>query len=189
MGGWSANWIATLEGGQPLNIGCWDGVTDDTGCNALRVAGQSQKLGMHLVPQSSGPAKPYWLGNPAAFTQPCRLTTSGPDTTTPAGCVPLTGFAVLGSKPGQTLTPGFHRLDYSMFKGFQLSDRFSMQFRAEFFNILNHPNFNAPGFGGNGVVSVGGSTNPTSSNFGQVGSTRDAPFDPRQIQFALKLYY
>jgi hypothetical protein len=79
-----------------------------------------------------------------------------------------------------------------MFKGFQLSDRFSMQFRAEVFNILNHPNFNAPNFGGNGVVAVGGSgsvTTPPNPHFGEVGSTRDAPYDPRQIQFALKLYY
>jgi hypothetical protein len=76
-----------------------------------------------------------------------------------------------------------------MFKAFQLSERFSLQFRAEFFNILNHPNFNAPGFGGNGVVAIGNSTNFNSSTFGEIGSTRDAPFDPRQIQFALKLYY
>ena len=33
------------------------------------------------------------------------------------------------------------------------------------------------------------SGNFTSSNFGEIGSTRDAPYDPRQIQFALKLYY
>ena len=70
-----------------------------------------------------------------------------------------------------------------------LSERFTLQFRAEFFNIFNHPNFNAPGFGGNGVVAVSGATNFTSSNFGEIGSTRDAPYDPRQIQFALKLYY
>jgi hypothetical protein len=65
-----------------------------------------------------------------------------------------------------------------------------LQFRAEFFNILNHPNFNAPGFGGNGVVSISGATDFTNTNnFGAIGSTRDAPYDPRQIQFALKLYY
>ena len=91
--------------------------------------------------------------------------------------------------PGQTVTPGFHRFDFSTFKAFQLSERFSMQFRAEFFNIFNHPNFNAPGFGGNGVVSIGNATNFTNTNFGLIGSTRDAPFDPRQIQFALKLFY
>ncbi len=61
-----------------------------------------------------------------------------------------------------------------------------MQFRAEFFNVLNHPNFNAPGFGGNGVQAIGNSTNYTNPNFGQVGSTRS---QSRQIQFALKLYY
>ena len=82
----------------------------------------------------------------------------------------------------------------STFKDFQLSERFRLQFRAEFFNILNHPNFNAPGFGGNGVVSVPGALNFTQgtgagSTFGGIGSTRDAPNDPRQIQFALKLYY
>jgi hypothetical protein len=70
-----------------------------------------------------------------------------------------------------------------------MGDRFSLQFRAEFFNIFNHPNFNAPGFGGNGVVSISNATNFTNANFGLIGSTRDAPFDPRQIQFALKLYY
>ena len=41
-----------------------------------------------------------------------------------------------------------------------------MEFRAEFFNIVNHPNFNAPGFGGNGVVSISNSTNFNNSNFG-----------------------
>ena len=55
---------------------------------------------------------------------------------------------------GQTTGPGIQPFDFSAFKGFQINDRFSMQFRAEFFNILNHPNFNAPNFGGNGVVAI-----------------------------------
>jgi hypothetical protein len=85
--------------------------------------------------------------------------------------------------------PGFHRLDLSFFKTTKLTERFTLQFRSEFFNILNHPNFNAPNFGGNGVVAISNSGNFTSSNFGRIGSTRDAPYDPRQIQFALKLLY
>jgi hypothetical protein len=95
----------------------------------------------------------------------------------------------LGSPPGQIPGPGFHRLDFSAFKAVQLNERWSAQFRAEFFNILNHPNFNAPNFGGNGVTAISGSGTYNSTTFGEIGSTRDDPYDPRQIQFALKLYY
>jgi hypothetical protein len=101
----------------------------------------------------------------------------------------LSGTAALGGDPAQVAGPGFHRLDLSLLKDFQLNERFRLQFRSEFFNIFNHPNFNAPGFGGNGVVAIGGAVDFTSANFGKIGSTRDAPYDPRQIQFALKLYY
>jgi len=38
-------------------------------------------------------------------------------------------------------------------------------------------------------VAISGSGNYTNSTFGEIGSTRDAPYDPRQIQFALKFYY
>jgi hypothetical protein len=109
------------------------------------------------------------------------------------GCIPVSGSAplsaYLGGEQGTTVGPGFRRLDFSLFKDLRFSERFRGQFRAEFFNIVNHPNFNAPGFGGNGVVAISGSTDFTNSNFGQIGSTRDNPYDPRQIQFAFKLYY
>jgi hypothetical protein len=185
-GGWSMNWSATLQGGQPITLPCPSGTANGTGCYDLVVKGQSTKLGLHT--DSNG--KLSWFGNPAAFSQPCKLIAGGaPDPTSVPGCVALTGLGALGGPPTQVPGPGFHRLDFSLFKDFQLSERFSLQFRSEFFNILNHPNFNAPGFGGNGVVAIGGATNYTSSNFGEIGSTRDAPYDPRQIQFALKLYY
>ncbi len=193
IGGWSVNWIATLQGGQPITLGCPTGdssgnnaTTSGTRCNDIQVPGQSQKLGLHT--DSNGVLN--WFGNPKAFNQPCQLGADGnPVPESPAGCALLLGSSVLGAGPSTTTGPGFHRLDFSAFKGFQISDRFSMQFRAEFFNILNHPNFNAPNFGGNGVTAIGNSGNFTSSTFGEIGSTRDAPYDPRQIQFALKLYY
>jgi len=182
LGGWAVNWIATLQGGQPIGLTCPTSTTSGTNCDDLQVAGQSQKLGLHT--DSNG--KLNWFGNPAAFQQPCQLGVTPP---APAGCVATTGTNVLGGYPSTTTGPGFHRLDFSAFKAFQLTERFSMQFRAEFFNIVNHPNFNAPNFGGNGVVAISNSGNFNSSSFGEIGSTRDAPYDPRQIQFALKLYY
>ena len=189
FGGWAINWITTLQGGQPLNFGCPSGTANGLGCNAVMIAGQSPKLGLHK--DSLGVLN--WIGNPQAFNQPCELVTN-PDGTvspgsSPAGCVSLTGSAALGSRPGQIVGPGFHRLDFSAFKAIRMSERTSMQFRAEFFNVLNHPNFNAPNFGGNGVVAIGNSGNITSNTFGEIGSTRDDPYDPRQIQFALKLFF
>ena len=180
VGGWSLNWLTTLQGGQPINFGCIDGTAAGLGCNDLLTG--DPKLGLHI--DSNG--QQNWIGNAAAFNQPCQL---GVTPAQPTGCIPLTGAAALGPPPGQIPGPGFHRLDLSAFKGIQLNERWSAQFRAEFFNVLNHPNFNAPNFGGNGVVSIGGSGSFNNSNFGEIGSTRDSPYDPRQIQFAMKLYF
>jgi hypothetical protein len=185
IGGWSANWIASLQGGQPLSLGCPTGTTSGTNCNDVRVAGQSPKLGIYKDSQGAV----NWIGNAKAFQQPCKLGDGGAILNSPDGCIPYTGSAVLGFAGPTTTGPGFRRLDFSLFKAIPINDRFSMQFRTEVFNIFNHPNFNAPGFGGNGVVAISGATNFTNGNFGEIGSTRDAPYDPRQIQFALKLYY
>ena len=190
LGGWATNWIVTLQGGQPINFTCHSSTTSGAGqCNDILLPGASPKLGKKITTQG-GYHGPFWVGNPAAFSQGCQL---GAGLTPIAGsapnCVALNGAAALGSKPGQISGPGFHRFDFSLFKNFQINERFSLQFRSEFFNILNHPNFNAPNFGGNGVNSVGGSGDYTSATFGAIGSTRDAPFDPRQIQFAMKVYY
>jgi len=200
LGGWAINWLMPLQGGQPINFGCPTGTTSGTSCNTMRVPGANPQLGIKIKNLPDGTRYPMWIGNPAAFTQPCELgeipgsTVGTPGTTTPipntpAGCIPLNGAAALGSKPGIITGPGIHRLDFSAFKDFHFTERYYLQFRAEFFNITNHPNFNAPGFGGNGVVSVGGSGNYTDYHFGAIGGTRFNPQDPRQIQFAAKIYY
>jgi len=173
VGGWSVNWSATLQGGQPMTLSCPSSSTAGTGCYA-NVTGQDPKRGLYIDSHN----QLNFFGNPGAFSSPCTFGDPG-----------CTGFQALGGAPSQVAGPPFKRLDISLFKDFQLSERFKLQFRSEFFNILNHPNFNAPGFGGNGVVAIGGSNNFSSSSFGEIGSTRDAPYDPRQIQFALKLYF
>jgi len=174
FGGWSMNWNATLEGGQPATIGCDTGTTNGLGCNALLLPGN----------RYTGKEAPNGMWNAAVFTQPCN-----PDTGKPAGCVPETGLGLLGGAPTQIRGPGIGRLDYSVFKDFQLSERFKLQFRSEFFNILNHPTFMPPNLGGNGVVALAGSGDFLSGNFGKSGATRFPYQDSRQIQFALKLLF
>jgi hypothetical protein len=189
LGGWSTNWIVTLQGGQPLGFGCHTTTASGLGCNDV-VTGDP-KIGVH-VKTAGGYHGPFWFGNPSAISQPCLLDNSLAPNTTTAGktaapnCVPLTGAAALGDKRDQTWGPGIHNLDFSVFKTFPFRERYSVEFRSEFFNIVNHPNFNQPNFGGNGVVAIGGSGDYTNATFGAIGSTRTPP---RQIQFALKLYY
>jgi hypothetical protein len=172
--GWSMQWILTAEGGQPATINCDTNPTNGMNCTALLLPGN----------RYTGKAPPDGMWNPATFTQPCN-----PDTGEPAGCVSLTGLGLLGGAPTQVRGPGITRLDYSLFKDFQVSERFRLQFRSEFFNILNHPTFMPPNLGGNGVIALSGSGDWLSSNFGKSGATRFPNQDARQIQFALKLYF
>ena len=122
LGGWSVNWIATLQGGQPIYLSCPSGTTSGTSCNTLKVPGQSQKTGLFTKNEGSQ-INLFWFGNPKAFNQPCQLDASGNPSNQPTGCVPLGGPAALGDRPGQPPGPGVRRFDFSAFKGFQISDR------------------------------------------------------------------
>ena len=169
LGGWGTNWILTLQGGQPGTIPCAVSTTSGFGCYADRVKGVDPYAGPHDVNQ--------WL-NPAAFATPPLATTIG-----------QTDYSPLGGGPSNFVGPGFHRFDFSLFKQFELTERFRLEFRSEFFNLTNHPNFSNPGFGGNGVTPAPGSLDYTNPGFGRITSTRDGQNDQREIQFALKLYF
>jgi hypothetical protein len=69
---------------------------------------------------------------------------------------------------------GVNLWDLSLLKNTRLRERYNIQFRAEFLNAWNHPNFSPP------------TTTPTSSAFGQVTSQRGYP---RRIQFGLKILF
>jgi len=55
IGGWSINWSTTQEGGQPITIGCLTSPAAGLGCGALKVPGQSVKVGLHT--DSNGKAE------------------------------------------------------------------------------------------------------------------------------------
>ena len=48
LGGWSTNWILTLQGGQPLGFACHTGTVSGPGCNDIKVPGQDPKLGIKV---------------------------------------------------------------------------------------------------------------------------------------------
>ncbi len=170
LGGWGTNWILTLQDGQPGTIGCVISTTSGYGCNALLVPGQDIYGGPHNVD--------HFL-NPAAFTSPPVATAIG-----------QTDYSPLGGAPTQFLGPPFHRLDFSLFKAFRMTERMRLEFRSEFFNLTNTPNFGNPGAGGNGVNPAPGWNDYTSpSSFGKITTTRDGQNDQREIQFALKFYW
>jgi hypothetical protein len=84
--------------------------------------------------------------------------------------------------------PGLFMFNLSLSRSFKIKERYSLQVRADAFNILNHTNFvgafapsGQPAGASYGTLSTG----LNSSNFGQI----TGAYDPRILQFALKFYF
>jgi len=71
----------------------------------------------------------------------------------------LNGFQLgtIGTTPaGDCFGPGVSRADFSVAKNFSITERVKMQFRMDFFNLFNHPQYNNPNNGNtNGYVNIG----------------------------------
>jgi hypothetical protein len=115
------------------------------------------------------------LGTPDLWFDPCAFT------------IPPAGF--LGNAPRNFLWgPGLSNLDFSVLKDTaipKLGESGHLEFRAEFFNILNHPNFAMPG--NRNAYAARGNVESPLGNAGVIQSTY--PATSRQIQFALKLLF
>jgi hypothetical protein len=156
--GWQMNVNFLAQSGSPWNVlvGFDQAGNDESGSERPDVVLPANKIIMDDVNE--------WA-NPAGFSLPAAGT--------------------LGNLQRDLLPgPGIMDFDYSVIKDTPLKERAHLQFRAEFFNILNHPNFSLPNASAfvQGV-SGGGSPNPT---FGEITSTTT---NSRQIQFALKLLF
>ena len=79
--------------------------------------------------------------------------------------------------------PGFVNLDFSIYKNTAfLSDRFTTQFRVEFFNVLNHTNCQGP-------LSNNVLFDQTGAPVAGAGALTQTTHDSREIQIALKLLW
>jgi hypothetical protein len=89
----------------------------------------------------------------------------------------LNAAGTLGDSPrnGYRSAPNY-QIDTALLKNFKLTERFGLLFRAEAFNVINHPNYFAP-------FNAWDSANATTFD------TYQAARDPRQLQFALKFTF
>src|SRR5260370_28598543 len=104
---------------------------------------------------------------PVAFSASCF---------TPAPAV-AGGVLVGNSGRNNFYGPGLTTVDFSAFKNFHFTEQFKLQFRAEFFNVLNHTNFQAPHFIATQNNSIG---------FSKARVISSPPPSPGQIQLDLK---
>jgi hypothetical protein len=172
LGHWSVNLIERATSGFPLFV---VDSTNPSGVNfsynGLTVSRPDQ-VGDPNKPGPEGgrtdcPAQIHTLSN---WFNPCAFANA------PAGEL---GTGVRAPVYG----PRFVNTDFSVIKDIPLSFREGMglQFRAEIFNLFNHPQYWMPGISGTGEQDIG-----TTSSFGVISSTVN---NPRLVQFALKLKF
>jgi hypothetical protein len=203
--GWEINSIATLQSSQPW--GPIDLTTDLTGLGGLPVS-----------PPQGTPQRWDFTGHPSDFKAgPTPLpffpgtsnSTCAAHATTPGlmaalgtwGCYAKGGSMMTPPAPGtfgtmgRNLFPdsGFRNLDFAVAKNWHFGERLRAQFRAEFFNIFNHPNFANP-YGGQNSF---GQNDPGVGGFGCECATPDIAAanpavgsgGPRSIQLGLKFIF
>jgi hypothetical protein len=152
--GWSVSPILNLQSGNPFSP-----IVAVTNPNSLETFDRPTVLPGASV-SVPHPSTTLWF-NTAAFVRP------------PAGSFGTSGRNILTA-------PGFQDFDLALSKNTMVVERVSLQFRAEAFNLFNHPNFAQPG------------NSFTAATFGQITATRTVRGDlgsSRQLQLGLKLIF
>src|SRR6266851_2716417 len=165
VGGWQVNGILTLQTGSPYSV-----TAANDGLLGFARAEYANCIGDPFAGATTDPnlyTTTGFLINPAAFSQP--------------------GPGQFGTcRPRKFHGPGIRMLDFSIFKDFRFTEHKYLQFRAEFFNAFNHPNFANP----SANIASPGSFGKVSNTLAPIlGTDSGGPGDPREIQFALKLYF
>jgi hypothetical protein len=187
---WSWSGVVTIQNGQPIdivdsndggifglvpqagNIGKAQLCPGMTAANILTSGSASQRVANGLtINPATGNVNDGWI-NSAAFTS-CGDAVPGN-----IGAINGVGGGVgFGNMAfGNVLGPGQANWDTALSKMFRIHEAQSLQFRAEFYNTLNHPQFS----------NIPGSDVANGTSMGQIQTTS---VSPRVIQFALKFLF
>jgi len=154
VNGWQVSGITRLYSGMPFDVVMNSDVAQ---------VGTSSNQRPNLIGDVKGPQTTEQWFNIYAFGRPVTGT-----------------FGNLGRNTLRR--PGINKWDLAIFKTFRVQEGKTLQFRAEAFNMPNHPSFGAPA---NSLTTTSTGVTPTANNFGVITSTRDA----RVMQIALRLSF
>ncbi len=155
--GWSLSSVVTLQGGFPF--------TPQLSYNPSNSGDTRNPVRPYVNPAFTSPVI---LGNPNEWFNPAAF------------LAPPNNSGFFGNLGRDTLIgPGLATWDLAVHKDTRLREKMNLQFRAEFFNILNHTNFNTP----NPVTFTPTGVSPTA---GLITSTSTTS---RQVQLGLKLLF
>ncbi|HEX6504485.1 MAG TPA: carboxypeptidase regulatory-like domain-containing protein [Terriglobales bacterium] len=158
LGNWQVNGITTFMSGTPFTV--FDSTDVSLQGGAPEITGFSANRPNLTGDPNSGPHTVIEWFNTAAFQQ-----------LVPNPNSPVQQFGNEGRNVVQG--PGLQQWDFSAFKNIRVAEAKDLQFRAEFFNLFNHPTFRLP------------DSDISSPNFGQI----QEALPPRLIQLALKFMF
>jgi hypothetical protein len=157
VSGWGIDGITTFQRGFPLKV-TWAG-----GATALENANLGiSNIRPDVVPgcdkTAGGGSTAQWF-NINCFAAP-----------------PAWGYGTEARVDPTLRAPGINNFDFALFKRTVFAERYGFEFRTEFFNLFNHPQFGVP------------ATGAGAAGFGQITNT-DPDSNPRLIQFGLRFSF
>jgi hypothetical protein len=177
VSGWNLSGLTTVQGGSPMTITDQStGTVYGLGTFVTARAQMCPGATYGSIPTSGGTEArlggvsggPGYLNKSAFCAAPAAPNSAAPPFPPGAALPTLFGNSGVGIVSG----PGQFNWDISLIKNTLITERQAIQFRAEFFNAFNHPQF------GNPAVAL-----DTPATFGQITTTT---VNPRVLQFALK---
>jgi len=156
VNGWGINGVVTQQSGQPYSVNdfsggaasiYWGGGNDAITNPIVPVGGAGSTAKNPILQGTTGVNALLPVLNPAAFGPP---TPYAPGQNGVPPCDPKTGACDYFETPYTTggrnifRGPFQSRFDFGVFKNFRLTERFTLRYDAQLFNIFNHPSFDVP---------------------------------------------